>query len=279
MKSKSKAPLAFRRISHQKGVSLIEMMVGLTVGLLVVLSAMGTLLMTRQSSNDVSESYRLSTAGTLTMRLIEYSIRQSGAAELEQPLGVGTNVNLGDFTMRGATAAADQIVSGVEGGANPDSLTVSYQHRSNAVTRDCLGNAPTIPAGATTERIDNTFSVATTELRCLGQRGSDGANIAPAQALVGDNNNNTTEIQVEDFQVWYWVQNLTGDQQRRITQTDVAANGGWPAVTAVEVCLQIRGIRTDYPSGNFTNCRGASTANGGRLHQLFRGTYKLRNRV
>ena len=213
------------------------------------------------------------------MRLIEYSIRQSGAAELEQPLGVGTNVSLGDFTMRGATATADQIVSGVEGGANPDRLTVSYQHRSNAVTRDCLGNAPTLPAGATTERIDNTFSVNTTELRCLGQRGSDGTNIAPAQALVGDNNNTNTEIQVEDFQVWYWVQNLAGNQQRRVTQTDVAANGGWPAVTAVEVCLQLRGIRVDYPSGNFSNCRGVSTANGGRLHQLFRGTYKLRNRV
>jgi type IV pilus assembly protein PilW len=260
-------------------VSLIETMVGITVGLLVVLAAIGTLMITRQSSNDVSDSYRMATAGNLTMRLIEYTVRQAGAAELDQPSGVGTSVSFGDMTMRAASATGDQLVSGTEGGTSPDTLTVSYQHRANGVTRDCLGSAPTLPTGATTERIDNFFSVTTTELRCKGQRGSDGTDIESAQALVGDNSNTNTEIQVEDFQVWYWLQDATGQQQRRVTATNVAANGGWPAVVAVEVCLQLHGTRADYPSANFNNCQGTSTANGGRLHQVFRGTYMLRNRI
>ena len=46
MKTNPQFRSTFLQISRQKGVSLIETMVGLTVGLLVVLSAMGTLLMT-----------------------------------------------------------------------------------------------------------------------------------------------------------------------------------------------------------------------------------------
>lgn len=96
--------------------------------------------------------------------------------------------------------------------------------------------------------------------------------------MVGDNANQNTQIAVEDFQVWYWVINAAG-QQRRVTATNVPGNGGWPAVDAVEVCLQLRGTATNYPTANFTNCAGTSVANGGRLHQVFRGVYKLRNRV
>ncbi len=264
-----------RRLQH--GLSLIETMVGITVGLLTVLAAVGTLMVTRQGGTTVSESYRLSSAGNATMRLIAATIRQAGATELVQA-APGGNVSFGFFTDRAAGAAGDQLVSGTEGaGGVPDTLVVSYQHRDDDVTRDCLGNSP----GAPPERIDNTFSVTTVELRCVGNRGSTGTVIgAGAQALVGDNANQNTQIAVEDFQVWYWVINAAG-QQRRVTANNVPAATplGWPAVDAVEVCLQLRGTATNYPTANFTNCAGTSVANGGRLHQVFRGVYKLRNRV
>ena len=263
----------------QRGLSLIETMVGLTIGLFVVLSALGTLVVSKQANTDMSESYRLSSAGNLAMRTLAYTIRQAGSAELDQPNGTGTAVSLRDSKYAAASATGDQIVSGTDGGTTgTDTLTVSYEHRANTVTRDCLGNAPTIPTGEDSVRIDNVFAVTTNELRCTGRNGTNNTNIAAAQALVGDNGNTDTEIQVEDFQLWYWVQNATGTGQRRITQANIATNGGWPAVVAVEVCLQLRGIRTDYPTADFENCKGTTTANGGRLHQLFRGTYLLRNR-
>lgn len=260
---------------NQRGLSLIETMVGLTVGLLTVMAAVGTLMVTRQSTTTVAESYQLASAGNTAMRLIAATIRQGGAAELDQAV-VGGPVSFGGLTLRAAGAAGDQLVTGTEGAAGaPDTLVVSYEHRDPTVTRDCLGNSP----GAPPERIDNTFSVTTVELRCVGNRGSNGTVIGGgAQALVGDNANQTTQIAVENFQVWYWVINALG-QQRRITATDVPGNGGWPAVDAVEVCLQLRGIATNYPAANFTNCGGNSVANGGQLHQVFRGVYKLRNRV
>lgn len=259
----------------QRGLSLIETMVGISVGLLTVLAAVGTLMVTRQGSTTVSESYRVSSAGNTAMRLIAATIRQGGAAELDQT-NVGDPVSFQAPTLRAAGAGGDQLVTGIEGAAGAsDTLVVSYEHRDPTVTRDCLGNSP----GAPPERIDNTFSVNNVELRCVGNRGSTGAVIGGgAQALVGDNNEPNTQIAVEDFQVWYWVINAAG-QQRRLTAANVPANGGWPAVDAVEVCLQLRGTATNYPAANFTNCNDASVANGGRLHQVFRGVYKLRNRV
>jgi type IV pilus assembly protein PilW len=261
----------------QRGLSLIETMVGITVGLLTVLAAVGTLMVTRQGSTTVSESYRLASAGNTAMRLIAATIRQGGAAELDQTV-VGGPVSFGTLTLRASGAGGDQLVTGTEGASGaPDTLIVSYEHRDATVTRDCLGNSP----GAPPERIDNTFSVTTVELRCVGNRGSNGSVIGGgAQALVGDNANQNTQIAVEDFQVWYWVINAAG-QQRRVTANNVvgATPLGWPAVDAVEICLQLRGTATNYPTANFTNCAGTSVANGGRLHQVLRGVYKLRNRV
>ncbi len=258
---------------HQGGLSLIESMIGITIGLLVVLVATGTMVVTRQGNATISESYKLASAGNTAMRLIATTLRQAGAAELDQA-AVGAPVSFGDLTMR-ASNSSDQLVFGTDGGAGAsDTLTVSYQHKDQAVTRDCLGNSP---GAATPERIDNLFSVVQVELRCVGTR-SNGTAIEAAQALVGDNAEPNTQIAVEEFQVFYWVINAAG-QQRRVTAANVPANGGWPAVDAVEVCLQLRGTGTTYPTANFNNCRDASVANGGRLHQVFRGTYKIRNRV
>ena len=259
---------------RQAGGSLIETMVGITIGLLVVLAAVGSLMVTRQGTTTVSDSYRLASAGNAAMRLIASSVRQAGAVELVQT-NAGEPVSFGNMQMRGA-AVGDQLVFGTEGGAGPDTLTISYEHRDPAVTRDCLGNNP----GAPPERIDNLFSVNNVELRCVGNRGSNGTVIGGgAQALTGDNANQNSEVAVEDFQVWYWIPNPADrTQSQRVTAAAIAA-GGWGGVQAVEVCLQLRGINANYPAGNFTNCRDAAVANGGRMHQVFRGVYKIRNRI
>jgi hypothetical protein len=82
--------------------------------------------------------------------------------------------------------------------------------------------------------------------------------------------------------VWYWVQAGTGAAATQIRRdaSQVVAAGGWANVAAVEVCLQIRGEINDNPviSGStYTNCRGVSTARDGRLRQVLRSTFNLRN--
>lgn len=264
------------RLAPQRGASLIELMVGMTVGMFVVLAAVGAMLTTRQGSASTSDSYRVQQAGLTAMRLIGANIRQAGSAELVQTGGANTGVEFGALGQRAAGAANDQLVSGTEGGgANPDTLTVSYQHRivggvDAGVTRDCLGNSP----GNAAVRIDNLFAVTQVELRCTGS-----VNPAAPQALVGDNTRPTGDVAVEDFQVWYWVEPvLVLGSQQRVTAGGVAALGGWGQVRAVEVCLQLQGTRADYPAGGqFTNCQGAQVNLDGRLHQTFSGTYMIRN--
>lgn len=260
----------------QRGASLIELMVGLTVGMFVVLASVGAMMTTRQGASTTSDSYRVQQAGMTAMRLIGANLRQAGSAELIQVGGANTGVQFGNLDARAAGAASDQLVSGVEGGGtNTDSLTVSYQHRivggvDAGVTRDCLGNSP----GNVAVRIDNAFAVTQVELRCTGS-----VNPAAPQALVGDNTRATADVAVEDFQVWYWVEPaLIAGSQQRVTAAGVAALGGWGQVRAVELCLQLRGTRADYPvAGQYTNCQNALVNHDGRLHQTFSGTYMIRN--
>ena len=271
----------------QRGLSLIEMMVGLAIGLLVVLAAMGTIVINRQAGTTVSDGYKLANAGNSAMRLIASSVRQAGAMELAQAGGVGNNVMFVLGVNRGTGAGGDILVSGTEGAVGaPDTLVASYQHRLNGavdanVTRDCLGASP----GNVAALITNTFSVNNVELRCTGS-------VTPGapQAMVGDNANAANDVAVMDFQVWYWMSDQVtglGTLQRRLTAAEVTAaggwglaNGGWAGVNAVEVCLHLRGIRSDYPGGGtFNNCAGTNTNFGGRLHQVFRGTYKVRNAI
>lgn len=273
--------------ASQRGASLIELMVGITIGMLVVLAATSTVMVTRQGSSSVSDRYRLTMAGNNAMRLLSSTIRQAGSTEFEQPGGVNNPVKLFDSQYRGASADGTAIVSGTEGGAGTDTLTVSYQQRVSAnatgtyvseVTSDCLGNGAGLPTGGNPpERIDNIFQVTTVELRCQGRRGVANTDIAAAQALVGDNSRPTEEVAVVDFQVRYLAQDATGST-RLVTATDVAGLGGWGVISAVEVCLHLRGVRADYPTSNFTNCAGTSVSNGGRLHQIFRNTYRLRSK-
>jgi type IV pilus assembly protein PilW len=263
----------------QRGLSLVETMVGLTIGLFVVLAAVGTLAITRQGNTSVSDSFRLSTAGDLAMRQIEFTIRQAGATELLQTGGQGNPVIFDAMTLRAVNG--NQVLSGTEGASGaPDSLIVSYQGRSISTTADCVGNPP--PLASQALRIDNTFTLNGVELQCQGVA-TDGTKVtaieSPAQALVGDNNHSTDEVAAEDFQVWYWMQNPTSGDQIRVDQSKVVDKGGWPAVAAVEVCLQLRGVRVDYPPAKFLGCDGKSHDNGNRLHQTFHGTYKLRNHI
>lgn len=249
---------------RQQGVSLIEMMVGITIGLLVVLAAVGTLVLTRTSGTTVADSSQLISQGNNLMRLISFHLRQSGAIELTpiDPLIAPGDRHYMFSDLFTGNNAAGFVVQGVEGGSSaPDSMTISYENRGDTVSRDCLG--ATTAAGLA--RIQNHFEFADTppRLTCLG---SGSATAQP----VAEN--------VEDFQVWYWVA-PTGATRIRRQADQVVAAGGWINVVAVEVCLQMRGeMRHPVISGSkYINCRGTATDNDGFQHQILRSTFQLRN--
>ena len=71
--------------AQQRGMTLVELMVGITVGLLVTLAAIGTVYMTKVSSVTLVDSARLEQETNMVMNVIAEQIKQAGARNLEHP--------------------------------------------------------------------------------------------------------------------------------------------------------------------------------------------------
>lgn len=137
------------RVSRQSGVSLIELMVGLVVGLLVVIAAMGSLVYTRTASQVMGDSTRLRQDAATAFRVIGQIARQAGARRLVDLPGGAVNFNpqYKGFEANPNTALPISI-KGTDGVRNgPDTLTIDRDHTL----------AKGIEAGAT--RFDSTDCV------------------------------------------------------------------------------------------------------------------------
>ena len=266
----------YRRTQH--GLSLIELLIGITIGLLVVIAALGSLSFTQVTSTAVGDSARLQQKANSAFRTMGFQLRQAGATEVSQ---AGPAVRFS--SQFNGWNGAGRSLDGVEGSGTPDTLRLSYEDGSGA--RDCLGNPPTATAGI---RVDNVFYVNSGKLMC---KGADGT----IQAILDG---------VEDFQVTYGLQNVTAlaipavlaasgaasaaaipasASFRYFTATDAPFGPALPAsaVTApgwsVTVCLQLRGdVRGDLPAGtSVAGCSGA-VAGDGYVRRVYRNTFSLR---
>lgn len=251
----------------------MELMVGITIGLLVVLAAIGSLVATQVTSAATGDSSRLQQKADAVFRNLAFHLTQAGAIVLEPPPSAENPAVL-VFSSRytgfdpATTGAPGQIFSihGINGTANaPDTLRISYQ--DNGTVRDCLGNRPT-PATVNI-RVDNTFSVNGADLMCLG------ASAAPAQSIADG---------IEDFQVTYGVQTLVaGAAQYRFFRADEMLASpntpNWTSVQAVSICLQLIGdtLGNPQPGLVMTGCRGQNIASNGALRRVFQRTFTLRN--
>lgn len=269
-----------QRRTSQHGVSLIELLVGITIGLLVVVAALGTLSFTQVSSTTVNDTVRLQQKATSAFRTMGFQARQAGGIEVVlHPTAPGVTLSE-SWTGVGGTLAA---VGGVDGGPGvPDSLSFSFE--DNGITRDCLGNLPVATAG---DRVDTAFSVVGGRLICTDSNGV-------AQALIDG---------VEDFQVSYGARLIqvlakpaiggplgaasaprTPDvavhqefdtAAAALALAPLAANGV-PLGLSVTVCLQLRGdLQTDAPPVAIQGCSGVVPGDG-FVRRVYRNTIGLR---
>lgn len=242
-----------------KGVALLDMLVGLALGAMVIAAALGTLSMSRQASASVGDLSLLHTQGAFALRVIGRHLRQAGA--LEPVHAVPTDLYVFDDRFIGF-AGGPNALSGADGtGTAADTLSVSHQNAgaSDSHRLDCLSEV--VRNG---ERIDSTFFVLGTELRCR--------TTAKNQALIGH---------VADFQVMYRVRHGERDT-RRLSAAELTAQSLWPEVRAVEVCLDLQGEGSAASAGGadgYHNCHGADTPRGGRQRLLLRHVFDLRTRT
>lgn len=274
-----------RHSSSQRGISLIELLIGLTIGLLVVVAALGSLSFTQVTSTTVGDSARLQQKANTAFRVMGLQLRQTGGVELKQGPGGGPVIYDRSDGVTGFNgwngANPDIAITGLDGGgAAPDTLRLSYQ--DNGTSRDCLGNlATTTPL----VRVDNAFYVNAGRLMCQGANGT-------IQALIDG---------VEDFQVTYGQKTVVLPAVPAKLMPAASAASATPAtpetanfrqftaatpaiftttpvsmVQTVTICLQLRSdLATDVRVGSVAGC-SATVASDGFIRRVYRNTYTLR---
>lgn len=242
------------RRRRERGMSLIELLAGLVVGMLVVMSALGTLLLSREAAGRVADLSQLQQQGAYALHVIGLQFRQAGGIEVRRDNATGLHA----FGPSRAQAAGTEFaVFGVEGkGAKADKVSVAFAAGTWAKAPgqfDCGGSG--VLAG---ERVDATFEVdAKGQLSCTGMR---------KQPVIRD---------VADFQIQYRVD--TGSGIRIMDAHEIEALKHWGAVTAIEVCLDLQGVekgpdlRLAYPG-----CSGRDRPGNGRTNLVFRNVFGLR---
>lgn len=276
-------------------MTLIELMVGLAIGLLVVAVAMGALMVSRGISGTVSDASGIQQQGAYILRVVSQQLRQTGSLYLNpDPVGGNSTDVLSPVAFE---IKADAVGSGNSfiqeeslSGAGTSVTTAFRRYQDNVfladnatsttigtdfLARNCVG-AP--GNSSTDQRVESifTFDSTTNELQC-------GGNGTAAQPIAQN---------VAQFQVTYMVQttdaagNTTVQYVKGSDMPAAATDPTWRRVQGVQVCLVLYGSEPiDMPAGSsYTDCAGTSvnmtTLTGerkNRMHLLFRNTYQLRS--
>ncbi len=270
----------------QHGVGLIELMIGITIGLLTVAVAMGALMVSRGVSGTVSDASQLQQQAAYAFRVISLQLRQAGSLRLnpapQKTLSSSVTVDIADpvafeTKVEGFDPATDTLGGKDAPGTGEFKLTMGYRNYKDALyafaadeslQRNCLGetNSSTL--------IQSKFVLDTTQntLRCAG---------SGAAQPFADN--------VANFQVRYLLQDAASapgnPQIRYVSATDVGTD--WRRVEGVEVCLVLYGFESiNMPTGSsYTDCDGSTAvdlttltgARARRMHRVFRNVYQLRS--
>ena len=255
-----------KHLKFQAGLTLIELMSGLAVGLLVVAVATVSLLGSRSVTGAVSDISGIQQQAAYVMRTFGTQLRQAGSLYLDLGLdadGKGEITSATAFQLRGST---DTAIA-----ENNGSVTIRFTGyeeptfaNAGPISRNCLGAPGSIPAG-TTASIESIFTLNGTDLRC---------------------NDQPIAQNVAAFQVRYLLQGTDQDDPTML-YTNSAGVADWNRVQGVEVCLVLFGTeRIDLPEGaSYTGCDGSTAVNittlaaprTNRMHYVFRNVFQLRS--
>lgn len=244
-----------RKPHTQGGFTLVELMIGMIVGLVLLLVIGTVFVSSQQIFREQEDNARVQESGRFALEVIGQSIKQAGHVEI--PF-TGFKVEF-----------SGTAISGTNGGVGvADTLTVQFEGAIGDT--DCEGTG----VGVTGIIIQNHFNidVANAELQCQGQISN--TPLAPGAPPIGQ----VLLSNVEDLQILYGI-DATGDQS--VDQyTDLPAD--WNQVITARVCVLIRSEKPNVVSaGNYLDCNGASIVIPAdrRLRRAFTATVNLRNRI
>lgn len=261
-------------LRRQRGLSMIELLVGLAIGLMTITVALGTLLISRQVSGSVSEASQLQQQAAQAFRSIGQQARQAGSLRLNLAYAKDSSqsVDLAD-PVAFELPTGVTTVSGVDTPTSTqDQLTLAYQNYTENLVgsnvaqsqfRDCLGQAGSASVIRSGFSLDKAAGATSGELDCRGSSGT-------AQPLIEN---------VADFRVRFLQQGGSfGSPNMRYRTAGTLTATDWPQVQAIEVCLEMEG-NENLPATTvpYLNCANQSVVRGQKLRMVFRNTYQIRS--
>lgn len=228
---------------RQRGVSLVELMIGLTVGLVMLIALSYFLLGSRQLNRTHDDVSRMQESGRYALEILGRAIRQAGYRK---------NANV---------AFAGTVVTGTDGAT--DSITVQYDAQDGGEL-NCAG--VNVASGLVTYA----FSVSGGQLWCNPVAPAAGV-AASGGFVVADN--------IENMQIMYGIDS-DGDGAINAYKSVPAATE-FAQVAAVRVDLLVRGPTANVAANNQTYVFAASsvTPSDRFLRQVYTATFTVRNQV
>ena len=250
--SSTRAAINSRRFGRQAGLTLLELMISLSLGLLL-LTGIGTIYVGSNQTYRVQEqNARIQESGRYALDVLGRSLRQAGYWNMPAGSALPT--------------------AGIAITSLAPATTVTVEYDGAVGDRDCEGNVVTTAMVVRDEILLNV-----TDLECDGNVDATD----DPQPLVSN---------VEDLQFLYGI-DTTGDRSAD-SYAAVPTAAQWADVVSVRACVLIRseeqGITTSAQT--YLNCNGAigadtnaandfTTATDSRLRRTFVATFNLRNRV
>jgi len=290
----------------QRGISLIEIMVSLVIGLFVVGAVMLNYLGSGATGKQASQTAQMTEDAQIAFAQMSRDIQMAGYTEVSNILSSGvpgatatfvramaipspllgcqygfTNVNAGwNLAACNASGTVSHVVE-----ATYQTTTTTNVQTSAGKQTDCLGNSVEVnPTGsnggnsALPSFTNNRYYVANStsgrpELHCASPAGA---------APVAEN--------VQSMKLWYgiasaWNPNNKASRQpvRYVTAADVATGGGWGNVVAVRICLLMRTAEPVLQGGDptaYLDCDAATqNSSDRRIYRAFFSTVAVRNKM
>ena len=249
---------------HQQGYTLPELLIGMTLGLLVIAAATSAYGTSKQTWNAMAAADAVHANARVALRNIREQAHMAGASFLiasSHSTSDQANADAIDFNVEISPPedAGQSTLAGVNGTKYLESLTLGHWHALDAI--DCQGNT-----GSTHTSVRNDYKLNTNkELSCKDLNLANSTYQALAEG-------------VEDFQVRYAEANASTQTIQWKTANQVAI---MTQVLAIEVCLRIASINTVHntkPHTNIKGCQDEALPSDGRVRRTFKRVITLRNR-
>ncbi|PIE83389.1 MAG: hypothetical protein CSA09_00475 [Candidatus Contendobacter odensis] len=294
MKQKQRiVDIGYLGYQRQAGFTLIEIMIGLVLGLLLLNAVIQVFLSTQQSARIQQSASRMQEDGRIAMTILNRYIRLAGYQSYPwNKADTGWNPALNE---RGFAAVAPwlegQVILGTDGsGANPDSIRIRYQGSNDPAIATCLG-AAIPPVNPATPNIPGIADI----ILDLSAPAPDGARSLSCRVAVNGGAFTARAPMVgglENMQITYGLSQgaggvdsigrLTGGANLTyVTANNVAANGGWDRVIAVRIELVVRSDQDNLTLDSRQYMLNGVPVNPGdrRMRYVMGTTVNIRNKV